>query len=511
MIENRAAGILLHPTSLPSPHGIGDLGAEAYRFIDFLQAAGIRLWQILPLGPCGHGNSPYSAVSSFAGNPLLLSLEKLAEDGLVNATEIAENPGFPDDHVDYELVSPWKMPLLRKAAARFLQDAENSAPFREFCTAEEWWLEDFALYTALQDHFSLYPAEEPAEPRVINRYWERDIALREPEALERWRSRFTEETALQKALQFLFFRQWRRLKTYAGEAGVEIVGDVPIFVAPDSADVWAFRSNFQIDDHGRLKALAGVPPDYFSAEGQLWGNPLFDWDAMSAEGYAWWLRRLEAVLRQVDWVRIDHFRAFQAYWRIPADAESAKEGEWIKAPGADFFRVLKSRMGELPIIAEDLGIITDEVHELRRAAGLPGMKVLQFAFEFDSEGVFRGSHAFLPHNQEPNSVVYTGTHDNDTTAGWYASRDEKTKDIIRRYLARDGHDIVWDLIRLALSSPAGFAIIPFQDLLGLGSEARMNTPSTVGAHNWAYRFRSGEANEWISGRLYEMNMLYGRL
>lgn len=511
MIKKRAAGILLHPTSLPSSHGIGDLGAEAYRFIDFLNAAGMHLWQILPLGPCGHGNSPYSAVSSFAGNPLLISLDALAEEELLSGDEPAALPGFPDDRVDYEQVISWKMPLLRRAAGNFLSRAPESAPFKEFCAAEAWWLDDFALYTALQDHFSAHPANETDETRIINRFWERDIALREPDALERWRSRFTDEVALQKALQFLFFQQWRRLKAYAGEAEVEIVGDVPIFVAPDSADVWAFRSNFQIDAQGRLKALAGVPPDYFSADGQLWGNPLYDWEAMGAEGYAWWLRRLEAVLKQVDWVRIDHFRAFQAYWRIPADAESAREGEWIKAPGADFFRVLKSERGELPIIAEDLGIITDEVHELRRAAGLPGMKVLQFAFEFDEVGAFRGSHAFLPHNQESNSVVYTGTHDNDTAAGWYASRDETTKDIVRRYLARDDHDIVWDLIRLALSSPAGFAIIPFQDLLGLGSEARMNTPSTVGAHNWAYRFRPGEASAWISARLYEMNMLYGRL
>lgn len=508
MIEKRAAGILLHPTSLPSPHGIGDLGPGAYRFLDFLRASGMRLWQILPLGPCGHGNSPYSAVSSFAGNPLLISLELLVEEGLLSWEELADPPQFPEERVDYESVESWKRPLLRKAAGRFLK--EPPVAFDEFCGQEEWWLEDFALYTALQDHFSANPVHETEDARIINRYWPRDIALREPEALERWRDRFADEILLQKALQLLFFRQWRRLKAYAGEAGIEIIGDVPIFVAPDSADVWAFRSNFQIDEAGRLKALAGVPPDYFSAEGQLWGNPLFDWESMGKEEYAWWRRRLEAILNQVDWVRIDHFRAFQAYWRIPAEAESAKEGEWIPAPGADFFRVLRAEMGELPIIAEDLGIITDEVHRLRRAAGLPGMKVLQFAFEFGAEGEFRGNHPFLPHMHARNSVVYTGTHDNDTTAGWYASRDEKTRDIVRRFLARDDHDIVWDLIRLALSSPAGFAIIPFQDLLGEGSEARMNTPSTVGSHNWAYRYRPGDANELISARLYEMNMLYGR-
>ena len=513
MIDRRAAGILLHPTSLPGPWGIGDLGAEAFRFIDFLHDARMRLWQILPLGPTGGGNSPYAGVSSFAGNPMLISPELLKEEGLLGQADLDDPPPFPEGRVDYTLLDPWKSRLVRRAADAFRRDAsqEERLQLEAFASAESFWLEDFVLFSALDEHFRQNPVTpSPGDEAQLNRNWERDIALREPEAVERWRERLSGELEIERIVQYLFHRQWLSLKSYAAEKRVEIIGDVPIFVAPDSADLWAARHNFLIDLQGRLEALAGVPPDYFSSDGQLWGNPLYDWEAMERDGFSWWFRRIEAVLKRVDWIRIDHFRGFQAFWRIPAGAESAVEGEWIEAPGHAFFRALKERMGDLPIIAEDLGVITEEVNLLRRSAGLPGMRVLQFAFEFDSKDRFNGQHEFLPHNYERNTVVYTGTHDNDTTAGWYDSRDGKIRDVVRRYLARDDSDIVWDLIRLALSSPAGFALIPFQDLHSLGTEARMNIPSTVGPHNWSWRMRGDDMDSGTAGRLREMNRLYGR-
>ena len=505
MIDRRSTGILLHPTSLPGPYGIGDLGPSAYRFIRFLKNAGVSLWQILPLGPTGYGNSPYASSSSFAGNPMLLSPEILAEEGLLERAELDGAPEFPAERVDFDAVVPWKEALIRTAAERFCAsaDADARADFEGFREREGWWLDDYALFTVLCRRFGDTPFSAAGG-------WPPALLLRKPDELERRRAELRQECEIEEIIQYLFDRQWRRLKAAAEEEEIEIIGDLPIFVAPDSADLWAWRDNFLIDGRGRLEFLAGVPPDYFSETGQLWGNPLYDWEAMRADGFRWWFRRIEAALRRVDWIRIDHFRAFQAYWRIPAEAESAIEGEWIEAPGGEFFRALKDRMGDLPIIAEDLGIITAEVHALREAAGLPGMRVLQFAFEFDEEGSFNGDHAFLPHNFEENTVVYTGTHDNDTTAGWYLSRDEKVRDIVRRYCARDGHDIAWDLIRLALSSHAGFAVLPFQDLHSLGSEARMNTPSTVGAANWSWRCRADQINDWVSARLYEMNLLYGR-
>ena len=512
MITKRATGILLHPTSLPGPHGIGDLGVEAYRFIDFLNAAEVGLWQMLPLGPTGFGNSPYASISSFAGNPMLISLDLLAEEGLIERDEYEPLPAFPEGRVDYALLAPWKRESLARAARNFRRRASEDsrrglAAFRE---SEAWWLDDFSLFVALDDHFRSHPSAEGDEESPLNSNWDRDIALREPDALEKWRERLTDSREEAVTLQYLFERQWRRLKNYAVEKGVEIVGDVPIFAAPYSADVWADRDKFLIDTDGRLEAQAGVPPDYFSEDGQLWGNPLYDWEAMAADGYSWWFSRIESILHRVDWVRIDHFRGFQAYWRIPPDAEDAKKGEWIEAPGDEFFALLKERLGELPIIAEDLGVITEEVHELRRRTGLPGMRVLQFAFEFDSDGRFNADHDFLPHNYERNTVAYTGTHDNDTLAGWYQNIDERKRDIVRRYLGRDDHDIVWHFIRALLASPAGFAIVPFQDLLKLGSEARMNTPSTVNTHNWSYRLRTGDLNPEIAAGLAELNSLYGR-
>jgi 4-alpha-glucanotransferase len=513
MIRRRAAGILLHPTSLSGPYGIGDLGREAHRFVDFLNRCGMSLWQILPLGPTGFGNSPYAAVSSFAGNPMLISPDILVEEGLLSHEDLHDLPDFPQDHVDYGIVVPWKTNLVRKAAASFLSG--NSEPDRQafdnFCSHESWWLDDFALYSALQDHFKNRSSRSSKKGPLINSRWDRDIALREPEALARWSDKLRQDTELKKVIQFLFYRQWRRLKSYAAERGIRFIGDIPIFVAPDSADVWAWREYFQIDTDGRLTAQAGVPPDYFSATGQLWGNPVYNWEALGRDRYSWWIRRIEYTLNQVDWIRIDHFRGFEAYWSVPADAETAVEGAWIKAPGYEMFQELKRRLGRLPIIAEDLGVITPEVIKLRQSLEFPGMRVLQFGFEFDVQRGFNAAHHFLPHNYDFNTVVYTGTHDNDTTAGWYNSMDERIRDIVRRYLARNDHDIVWDFIRMAISSAAGFAVIPFQDLLSLGTEFRMNTPSTVGPHNWAYRHRPQDLNDLISARLKEMNSLYNRL
>ena len=505
MINERSAGILLHPTALPGPFGIGDIGPAAYRFLDFLKETRVGLWQILPLGPTGYGNSPYAEMSSFAGNPMLVSPEILREEGLLEDQDFAGIPEFPLEKVDFDLVIPWKESLLAGAARRFLESASDTDRdlFNLFRQEESWWLEDYVLYSALRRHFFLLnPDDSP---------WETDIRLRKPESMHIWREKLHDQLEEASVVQYFFFRQWKRLKSYALDCGVSLVGDLPIFVAPDSADVWTWPDNFLIDDQGRPEAVAGVPPDYFSETGQMWGNPLYDWEYMHRDGYSWWQRRLDALLRRVDWIRIDHFRGFQAYWRIPADAETAVEGEWVEAPGKEFFLQLLKERSDLPVIAEDLGVITPEVDELRTQFGFPGMRVLQFAFEFDQEGKFNGKHQFLPHNYEQNTVVYTGTHDNDTTAGWYNGQDGTVKDVIRRYLARDDHDIVWDFIRIALSSNAGFAVLPLQDLLGLGSEARMNTPSTVGAHNWSFRFSSEQLAPWIGERLKEMLELYGRV
>ncbi len=503
MIDRRSAGILVHPTSLPGPYGIGDIGPAAYEFLDFLKITGAGLWQILPLGPTGYGNSPYAELSSFAGNPLLISPDLLREEGLLLDSDLADIPGFPLERVDFDLLIPWKEDLLRRAAGRFSKAPEAVRDdFKRFLDTESWWLEDYVLYDGLRRHF--LRGEAGPEP------WEADIRLRKAAAVKKWRSILKDQLETGRIIQYLFFRQWRRLKSYAAECGVEIIGDVPIFVAPDSADVWTWPDNFLLKQDGKPEAVAGVPPDYFSETGQMWGNPLYSWEYMKSDDYSWWKRRIDAVLRRVDWIRIDHFRGFQAYWRIPGDAETAMEGEWIEAPGKEFFANLLASRGDLPVIAEDLGVITEEVDNLRREFSFPGMRVLQFAFEFDKDGRFNGDHQFLPHNYEANTVVYTGTHDNDTTAGWYSSCDDTVKDVIRRYLARDDHDIVWDFIRLALSSNAGFALIPLQDILVLGTEHRMNTPSTVGPANWSFRFRKEQLTSIAAERLKDMLELYGR-
>lgn len=507
----RSSGILLHPTSFPGPHGIGDLGAPAYNFVDFLVESKQTLWQVLPLGPTGYGDSPYASFSSFAGNPLLISLDRLVEAGDLSLADIANPPNFPIDAVDYGWVIYWKMPLLRTAARNFLAHAtpERQADFEAFCLEQEKWLNDFALFMAVKVRFDKKARDEDVFGAMWNNYWEKDIALHRPKAVEQWRDQEAEAILIQKVLQYFFFRQWRELRGYANEQGIKIIGDIPIFVAPDSVDVWANRKLFKLDKAGQPTVVAGVPPDYFSETGQLWGNPLYDWEALSRQRFQWWLDRIKATLQLVDIIRIDHFRGFEAYWEIPADEETAIKGEWIKAPGMALFKTIEKALGHLPILAEDLGVITPEVEELRDYFGFPGMKILQFAFDSKESGGLNATNAFLPHNHGHNAVVYTGTHDNDTTKGWYRERTPEERDFIRQYLARDGSDIVWDFIRLAMASPACFAVIPFQDTLNLDSDARMNTPSTLGG-NWAWRYRPEALSDWVSSRLRNMVNLYGR-
>jgi len=491
----RCSGILLHPTSLPGPFGIGDLGDEAYHFVDFLVTTGQRLWQVMPLGPTGYGDSPYQALSAFAGNPLLVNPARLVADNLLPAEALAHVPPFPKDHVDYGWVLSWKMPLLQRSFFHFQAHANSQqrARFDAFCREQAGWLDDFALFMALKAYHQ----------NACWDTWPLPIRTHQPEAVAEWSVRLADTMQAQRYLQWLFFEQWDALRAYADERGVRIIGDLPIFVAYDSADAWANPELFYFDETGQPTVVAGVPPDYFSPTGQLWGNPLYRWDVMACDGYAWWVERFRAAYRLVDIVRLDHFRGFQAYWEVPANEDTAVNGRWVEGPGEALFAAVRAVLGETPIIAEDLGVITPEVEELRDRLGFPGMRVLQFAFGGSA------SHPYLPHNHVPHCVVYTGTHDNDTTLGWYSSAPPEVQDHVRCYLARDGHDIAWDMIRAAFSSVAEMAIVPMQDVLALGSEARMNTPGRASG-NWAWRLRWEQIDPWIAPRLAEMTKLYGR-
>jgi 4-alpha-glucanotransferase len=495
----RAGGILVHPTSLPGRHGIGDLGDSAHTFVDFLVRSKGSIWQILPLGPTGYGDSPYQCFSAFAGNPLLISPERLQRDGYLPAQLPFETPTFPANRVDFGRVIDWKARLFDLAFQRF-GDAPppgKAAAFDDFCDEQAAWLDDFALFMALK------ACHKDVEGGVWNT-WPDAIARRRPEALVSWSAELAPEIELEKFKQFLFFEQWLALKTYANERNIRIVGDVPIFVAFDSADVWANPEIFYLDEAGAPTVVAGVPPDYFSATGQRWGNPLYRWGLMAQNGYAWWVERLRMTFAQVDVVRIDHFRGFDAYWEIPATESTAVVGRWVKGPGAHFFEAMREALGELPIIAEDLGVITPPVEALRDQFAFPGMKILQFAF-----GGERNS-AFLPHNFGRNCVVYTGTHDNETTAGWYHNAGLAEQDHVRRYVARDGSDIAWDMIRLAYASVADTAVAPLQDLMSLGNEARMNFPGKTGGW-WCWRFTPEMLTDIMASRLAELTELFGRV
>jgi 4-alpha-glucanotransferase len=473
---------------------MGDLGAGAYRFVDWLFEAGIGLWQVLPLVPPGAGNSPYSTFAALAGNPWLLDLEALVRDGLLDRAD-GSAPGFDPDHVDYLAVCDFKTPRLEKAADRLIAGAAPALrePFERFRKEAQWAVEAgrFAVLRSLERQRPWWQ-------------WPAPLRDRDPAALRSAWQELRAELEREIALQFLFERQWRALRDHCRARGVRLLGDVPIYVDRDSADVWAHREQFQLAPDGRPTVQAGVPPDYFSETGQLWGNPIYDWARMAADGFSWWIQRLGRALEQVDLVRVDHFRGISAYWEVPGDAEDAREGRWVDGPGKPLLDALRQALGGLPLVAEDLGDIDEAVHELRDAAGLPGMKVLQFAFGQ------RADHPFLPHNYEPHCVVYPGTHDNDTALGWWRSVPEPVRDHVRRYLARDGSDVVWDLIRLSLSSVADTAVIPMQDLLVLDSGARMNRPG-LGEGNWTWRVRREAFNSELAARLREPVSLYGRL
>lgn len=499
MVFKRAAGILLHPTSLPGRYGIGDLGPRAYQFVDFLVQAGQSLWQTLPLGPTGYADSPYQSFSSFAGNPLLISPDKLIEAGYLPPEAVENVPPFPSHEVDYGPVIPYKMGLLRQAFDYFEANATavQQTTLDKFCETQAFWLEDFALFMALKQ-------EHVDQNGGVWNTWPRDIAMRDPKAMKAWGKKLAHEVAFHKFTQFLFFEQWITLKRYANEKGVQIIGDIPIFVAFDSADVWANRELFHLDEDGNATVIAGVPPDYFSETGQRWGNPLYRWEKMKNNNYAWWYSRLKMCFTVADIVRIDHFRGFEAYWEIPAEEATAVKGQWVKGPGIPFFKAMKEQLGDLPLIAEDLGVITPEVEELRDYFNFPGMKILQFAF-----GGERNNN-FLPHSFSPNSVVYPGTHDNETVRGWYNNASYEEQDHVRRYMAIDGHDIAWDMIRLSHMSVSVLSVIPLQDVFGLGNEARMNFPGKVGGY-WRWRYAPHMMSDQLTHRLRDLTSLYGRL
>jgi 4-alpha-glucanotransferase len=498
----RRSGILLHPTSLPGRFGIGDLGPEARRFLEFLAGARQQVWQVLPLGPTGYGDSPYQCFSAFAGNPLLVSLEDLVSQGLLAEDDLG-SPAFPAHHVDYDAVLRYKTPLLRKAFQNSRGRDDVRGAFEAFCRAEQAWLDDYALFMTVRD--TLHGASWTD--------WPEDVRLREPEALARWRREHADEIAVRQFAQFLFFSQWRLLKEACGQRGIAVMGDIPIFVARDSSDVWAHPELFRLKADGRPEVVAGVPPDYFSATGQLWGNPLYRWDAMAEEGYRWWIERFRATLKLVDLVRVDHFRGFEAYWEVPAEEETAVNGRWVRGPGPALFEAVRGELGTLPIVAENLGVITPEVEALRERFSFPGMCVLQFAWGGDPQ-----ESPFYPHNFARDAVAYTGTHDNDTTVGWYTGGGQDTRTppqveherhMARRYLHTDGREIHWDAIRAVLGSVAALAVVPMQDVLGLGSEARMNLPGRP-TGNWRWRCLGRQMSHEAQRRLADLVDLYGR-
>ena len=507
MIFQRSSGILLHPTSLPGPYGIGDLGPEAFRFVDFLADSGARLWQVLPLGPTGYGDSPYQCFSAFAGNPFLISPDFLLRDNFLHPNDLIEKTNFPraersperSRRVDFGRIIPWKLNLLERAYLRFNSDpARDRRPFDIFCADESAWLDDFALFMAIKESHGGGAWDG----------WPESLRKRDPRALDEARRELSDAISRFKFYQFLFFKQWTALRAHANSRGIKIIGDIPIFVAYDSADAWANPELFFFDENNRPTVVAGVPPDGFSATGQLWGNPLYNWLKHKETGFAWWLARFRATLAQVDIVRLDHFRGFAGYYEIPAADPTAEHGRWMPALGHDLFTALKQTLGgDLPILAEDLGLITEDVVAMRDGFGFPGMKILQFAFSGPDNN-------FLPHHFSQNCVVYTGVHDNDTTRGWYETTSEHERDFACRYLGfrptrTAAKDFPAHLIRAAWSSVAVFALAPMQDFLALGGEARFNYPSRLGG-NWDWRMDSSALTDDLRNRIRELNYLYQR-
>ncbi len=493
---DRSAGILLHPTSFPGPHGVGDLGPHAFAFVDWLAQARQQLWQVLPLGPTGYGDSPYASPSAFAGNPLLVSLELMRDAELLTDQQITPAIPFPDHEAAFSAASFFKHQGLREA----LQTAEEQpdrfdwGAFEQFRASEANWLPDFSMFMALKDangggHWLDWPAP---------------LRRREAEALNQARIEHARDILFHEFVQFVFRQQWGAVKRYANDRGIRIVGDIPIYVAADSADVWANQDQLRLDDEGRPTVVTGVPPDYFSADGQLWGNPLFNWPRMEQDGFRWWIERVEGTLELVDVIRIDHFRGFAAGWVVPAGDETARGGRWERGPGDALFEALGAGDGSPRFIVEDLGLITPDVHALRRGLGLPGMKILQFAFDGDP------TNQYLPHTYETNCAVYPGTHDNQTSVGWFAGLDEHDRRIVQTYLGSDASDIAWELIRLALASVADIAVVPLQDVMRLGDEARMNTPGRADG-NWGWRYLEHQLHDGLASGLAELTASYGRI
>ena len=489
----RKSGVLLAISSLPGKYGIGCFGKEAYDFVDFLVAAGQHYWQILPLGPTGFGDSPYQSFSTFAGNPYYIDLEELIKLGLLTKKECDKADLKDEDGlVNYEKIYFGKMPLLKKAFQRF--DVTDKK-FVQFCRDEKEWLDDYALYMACKEE----------EGGISFLEWDKDLRTRKAAAVKEAKKRLSNEILYYSFLQYFFFEQWGKLKKYANEAGVEIIGDIPIYVAADSADTWANPKLFQLSKEYYPIAVAGCPPDMFAATGQLWGNPLYDWDYHKSTGYAWWIQRIRHCFRLYDVVRVDHFRGFDTYYSIPYKDPTAEFGHWVKGPGIDLFRAVRAELGDLRIIAEDLGFLTPSVYKLMKKCGYPGMKILEFAFDGNAE------NEYLPYNYSSNCVVYTGTHDNETVQGWFASMKPADRKRVKEYLGiKSAKTLHTEMIRVAFSSVADTAVIPMQDILGYGNEARMNTPSTMGI-NWMWRMKDDVLSKELAEDLYRMTKIYGRL
>jgi 4-alpha-glucanotransferase len=494
-IPARTSGVLLHPTSLPGRFGIGDLGDELLTFLDWAQSAGLRIWQVLPLNAPGYGNSPYGCLSSYAGNPLLISPQRLLENGLLPDDALDDFPELPEDHVDFDRVQVVKLDLLQRSYDHFAEHASDDqrhglAAF----VADNSWLREWALYAALKKKHDGRPWSA----------WPRGLADRADDAIAHARIELADEIRFHEYIQWLFFAQWATVREAAHARGIRIMGDVPIYVAADSADVWVNREIFQLDERGEPTVVSGVPPDYFSETGQRWGNPLYRWDLLQQTNYRWWVSRVRAALRFADILRVDHFRGFAAYWEIPANEPTAINGRWMPGPGRDLFDAIRVALGDLPIVAEDLGFITPEVHALRKAIGVPGMKILQFAFA-------QANSSHLPHCYDHNTVAYTGTHDNDTARGWYEEASAEEREAVETYLGvTNADDIAWSLIRAAYTSVAETAIVPAQDILNLGTDARMNMPGEE-HDNWSWRLGSDALTTEHAERLRRLAEVSGRV
>lgn len=493
----RSAGILLHPTSLPGRYGIGDLGDNAFRFIDFLVQAGQTLWQVFPLGPTGYGDSPYQCFSAFAGNPLLISPDILFEEGLLSKDDVDQVPQFEIHKIEYGELINYKTGLLKIAYKNFKENGTRfNRAFETFNKLNTDWLDDFALFMACKQYHG----------GVVWTEWDKEIAFRNEGAVDKWNEKLSDDVSYHKFIQFIFFKQWGKVKNYANASGIKIIGDLPIFIAYDSSDLWSNKELFSVDKDGKLENVAGVPPDYFSETGQLWGNPLYRWNEMEKDDFKWWQKRFSKLFEIVDIARIDHFRGFEAYWEIPGDAKTAIIGRWVKAPGDKLFTTIRKNLGDVPIIAEDLGVITDEVRNLRDKFNFPGIKILQFAFGEE------GDKNFLPHNFPENCIAHSGSHDNDTTRGFFDNEKSSGSGVYewtQKYLNYYGSDMTAEIIRTAYASVAKMVVIPMQDVLNLGTEARMNFPSRLGG-NWQWRFSWDQLPNGIAGRYKEMAHLYER-